>query len=129
MKIFQLLSLSLLAAMIAQPAIASETSDQLIAEYQKSSGQPASPNAGKQLWIKEVNGRSCALCHGENVTQPGKHHKTGKLIKPMAPSVNPARLSDARKVRKWLMRNCKWTFGRECSAQEKADILSWLSTQ
>lgn len=47
----------------------------------------------------------------------------------MAVSVNSERLSDAKKVKKWFRRNCKWTFGRECSAQEQADIFAWLNSQ
>ena len=46
----------------------------------------------------------------------------------MAPSVNPKRFTDLKKVEKWFRRNCKWTWGRECNAQEKADILQWPNT-
>jgi len=47
----------------------------------------------------------------------------------MAVSVNPERYRNEKKIRKWLLRNCKWTFARECSAQEKSDILTWLIQQ
>jgi hypothetical protein len=56
----------------------------------------------------------------------GKHAKTGKAIEPMAPSVNPKRLSDEKQIRKWFSRNCKWTLGRECTAQEQGDVLLYL---
>ena len=55
--------------------------------------------------------------------------RAGKVIDPMAPSVNSKRLTDAKKINKWLLRNCKWTFGRECTAQEKGNVLLWLSEQ
>ena len=46
----------------------------------------------------------------------------------MAPSVNAARLSSRKQIEKWFKRNCKWTLGRECSAQEKGDLLAYLKT-
>lgn len=84
---------------------------------------------GKALWNTVVNNRSCTSCHGDHPVNPGRHQKTGKPIKPMALSVNPDRYRDPEKVEKWFLRNCKWTFGRQCSLQEKADILTWLSSQ
>jgi hypothetical protein len=47
----------------------------------------------------------------------------------MAPSVNPQRLTDARKIEKWFKRNCEWTWGRACTIQEKGDILRFLQQQ
>jgi len=47
----------------------------------------------------------------------------------MALSVSPGRYQDGNKIEKWLLRNCKWTLGRQCSLQEKADLLTWLSSQ
>ena len=44
----------------------------------------------------------------------------------LAPSANAQRFSDAAKVEKWFRRNCNDVLGRECSAAEKADVLSWL---
>jgi len=87
---------------------------------------------GAKMWAKTfVAGskpiqRSCSACHTEDLRQTGKHIKTGKPIKPMAPSVNLERLSDAKKIAKWFKRNCKWTLGRECTPQEKADFISYI---
>jgi hypothetical protein len=72
--------------------------------------------------------RSCASCHTSDPRNPGKHVTTGKAIKPMAPSVNARRFTDTKKIEKWFKRNCRWTLGRECNAQEKADLLSYLQT-
>jgi hypothetical protein len=47
----------------------------------------------------------------------------------MAPSVNAERLTEAKKMDKWFLRNCKWTLGRACTAQEKGDVLMWLRDQ
>jgi len=84
---------------------------------------------GRQLWYATDAERSCTSCHGEMPAATGQHVITGKTIEPMAPSVNPERYRSAKKIEKWFLRNCKWTFGRECSAQEKADILTWLVSQ
>ncbi len=84
---------------------------------------------GKQLWHAKHGERSCTSCHGERLTDTGKHAKTGKAIEPMAPSANADRYRSAKEIEKWFLRNCKWTFGRECSLQEKADILTWLAAQ
>jgi cytochrome c553 len=97
--------------------------------YRQQGIEQADAARGKQLWYAESNQRSCANCHGEKPTSVGKHVKTGKPIEPMAPSLNPQRFQSAKKIEKWFLRNCKWTFGRECSAQEKADILTWLAGQ
>ncbi|MCK5721690.1 MAG: DUF1924 domain-containing protein, partial [Gammaproteobacteria bacterium] len=45
------------------------------------------------------------------------------------PSVNQASLSKVKKIKKWFKRNCKWTTGKECSAQVKADILAFIKQQ
>jgi len=87
---------------------------------------------GEQLWNREftvsVQPRSCATCHTSDPRLTGKHVRTRKLIKPMAPSVNPDRLTDQRKIEKWFKRNCKWTLGRVCTTQEKGDVLEYLKT-
>ncbi|HED16651.1 MAG TPA: DUF1924 domain-containing protein [Gammaproteobacteria bacterium] len=90
--------------------------------------------AGKAIWLKtfiasDGSIRSCTTCHGNDLKQSGKHVKTKKLIKPMAPSVNPDRLSKTRNIRKWFRRNCKWTIGRECTVVEKASLLAFINQQ
>lgn len=84
---------------------------------------------GQQLWYSIAGGRGCTSCHGNSPAAIGKHAKTGKTIEPMALSVNPARYQDGKKLEKWFLRNCKWTLGRQCSRQEKADLLTWLVNQ
>lgn len=87
------------------------------------------PLLGRKLWFSVVINRSCTSCHANDAGSAGKHIKTGKAIQPMALSANPERYRNFKKTEKWFLRNCKWTFGRECSVQEKADILTWLSGQ
>lgn len=106
--------------------------ENLLQQYVLEAGKPASLERGRALWHRKVpapNGgaaRSCTACHGSDLTRPGKHLRTGKAIPPMARSVRPEALSDEKNVRKWLNRNCKWTLGRECTALEKADVLTYL---
>jgi hypothetical protein len=69
---------------------------------------------------------SCSTCHTENPTAMGQHTVTQKDIKPMAPSANPERFTNAAKVEKWFKRNCKDVVKRECTAQEKGDVLTYL---
>ncbi len=102
---------------------------QVIAEqFAAEAGRPPDATAGGRVWAREgIQGRHCSSCHGQDLTMTGRHQRTGKAIAPMAPSVNPDRYTDPRKVAKWLKRNCKWTFGRDCTPGEKADLLQWLS--
>jgi hypothetical protein len=109
------------------------TIDTLLQAYASQGAAGAEAEQGRYLWQKtyqfnsEFAERSCASCHTKDTTLPGKHIKTNKLIEPMAPSVNPKRLTDKKKIEKWFKRNCKWTMGRECTVQEKADILYFLN--
>lgn len=103
--------------------------EELLASYRNQGTEPFSIQRGEQLWLREHQGRRCASCHSEDPRAQGKHQKTGKAIKPLAPSVNPERLGSEKNINKWLKRNCKWTLARECTAQEKGDFLTWLRAQ
>jgi hypothetical protein len=90
---------------------------------------------GAADWVREYPSteggpaRSCATCHGSDLTKPGEHATTGKRIAPLAPSVNPERLSDPGKVEKWLRRNCRWTLGRLCTPAEKDGYIAYIRSQ
>ncbi len=90
---------------------------------------------GQALWqqvhlnMKTGQKRSCTDCHGKDIKQAGKYQRSGIKIEPMAPSVNPKRLQDVKKIEKWLKHNCEWTFGRDCTLQEKANLLTFLQGQ
>lgn len=103
----------------------------LLAEYRGRGAGPFSAAAGESIWQRKFpagagSTRACTSCHASDPKQPGRHATTGKAIAPLAPSVNAKRLKGRRQIEKWLKRNCKWTLGRECSAQEKGDLLSFL---
>ena len=133
-----LVVLALLAGLLPAPSNSNSNSnsssngalDEYLAELAKTWGHDSfSPARGEALWYSDHDGRQCTSCHLDSLFAPGRHQKTGKVIEPMAPSVNPKRLTDRKKMKKWLLRNCKWTLGRECTALEKGDILVWLREQ
>jgi len=121
----------LLAGLIASLALTANAGviDQKLDQYRAAGATTFSTDAGQALWHSDNGGRSCTQCHGADPAGVGKHVKTGKVIKPMAPSVNPQRYTNSRKIDKWFLRNCKWTLGRECTAQEKGDFLVWIRGQ
>jgi hypothetical protein len=84
---------------------------------------------GEQLFnTKHGKEWSCASCHENPPNHDTKHIVTGKVIKPLSPSVNSERFVDQVKVEKWFKRNCNDVLARECTAKEKADVLAWLMT-
>jgi hypothetical protein len=115
--------------------IAYGSTGDLIQSYRDAGAGPFSEADGKAAWIEKHQSpvgkkpRSCADCHGTDLSQPGRHIKTKKPIEPMALSVNPNRLSDTKQIEKWFRRNCRWTFGRECTHQEKGDFIRFITNQ
>ncbi len=108
--------------------------DELIANYQTASGQTFDVKSGEALWKEKHSrsggqSRSCTSCHGNNLEDMGKHIRTMKKIKPMAPSVNAKRFTKAKFIEKWFRRNCQWTWRRECTASEKGQLLMFLKKQ
>jgi len=135
MKKFSLLMIALgcfssQITLAATPAVT-----ELMSEYATQSANSPDAQRGQTLWTKKFKGdarfpeRSCASCHTANLKQKGKHVKTQKTIEPMAPSVGSKRLTSTREIKKWFKRNCKWTLGRECTAAEKADLLTYIQQQ
>ena len=101
---------------------------ELLKGYEGQSGN-ASPTRGEKFF-NTTHGKewSCASCHENPPNHPTKHIVTGKVIKPLSPMSNPERFTDQAKAEKWFKRNCNDVLARECTAQEKADVLSWLLT-
>ena len=130
-----LISLPLSFSQIAVIQAENITVNKLLEQYRSQGATVDNAKKGEILWNKVYIGkgefpeRSCATCHTKNLTKIGKHIKTDKEIKPMAPSVNPERLTSIKKVNKWFKRNCKWTMGRECTGQEKANILVYIENK
>jgi len=125
-----------LVLLVASVATAAETPRQILDAYSAEAARQVpgfKPNAGlgevfhtRKFGVSERLA-SCAACHTDSPTQPGRHAITGKDIKPLAPVANAERFTDPAKVEKWFKRNCKEVVGRECSAGEKADLLAFLT--
>jgi len=71
---------------------------------------------------------SCATCHGKDPTQEG-HLRTGRSVDPMAVSANPDVFTRSSKVEKWFGRECKGVMGRDCTALEKGDFITFLASK
>ena len=133
MKTLTLCTALLISLSSAVTEADSETVNNLLQDYATQGAISADEKQGEQLWQKTFNydgefaERSCASCHTKDLTAAGKHVKTGKVIKPMAPSSNAERFTDSKKVEKWFKRNCLWTMDRECTVQEKANFLVYLN--
>lgn len=124
-----------LALCAADQLWAAVPGEDLVAAYQRLGAGPFDAAAGGRAWVQERRpagaeaSRSCATCHGTDLTRPGRHATTGKAIEPMAVSTNPKRLTDPVQTEKWFGRNCRWTLGRDCSPQEKGDFVRLIQAQ
>jgi len=127
-----------IAAMILSTAVLAGPREDLLARYgvaAKSLGISTGFSAarGQTLHTQNFTGGkadtpSCTSCHGKDSRSAGRT-RTGKAIEPLALSVTPTRYSDPAKVEKWFKRNCPEVLGRECTAQEKGDWLSFVLGQ
>jgi mono/diheme cytochrome c family protein len=120
------LATAVLAA-LCTPAVQAATPNELLQGYTTQAGAAAVAARGQQFFTT-THGKewSCSTCHGAVPTSAGKHASTGKSITALAPAANAERFTDATKTEKWFRRNCNDVVGRECTAAEKADMLSWL---
>lgn len=88
-----------------------------------------SAKAGESFYKQTHGGDwSCSSCHTENPTATGKHAVTNKTIQPLSPNANPERFTDEAKVNKWFKRNCNDVLKRECTPEEKGNLLTYLLT-
>jgi cytochrome c peroxidase len=119
-----LANLGLSAAQAATPT-------ELLAAYEAQAKAPGSPERGQKLFTQNFGrelGFSCSSCHGAEPVKNGRDQVTEKVIRPLAPAANPQRFTDKTKVDTWFRLNCTDVVGRDCSAAEKADVISWLLT-
>lgn len=109
-------------------AQAADTSaQQQLQRWQTQAGAAGQASRGQQFFTaKHGQEWSCASCHNTPPTTAGKHAGTGKTIDALAPAFNAGRFTETAKVDKWFRRNCNDVLKRECSAQEKADVMAYL---
>jgi mono/diheme cytochrome c family protein len=89
---------------------------------------------GQEIFTSEHIGKqgkkvACTSCHTTDLTAKGENYITGKVIEPIAPSVNQKRFTSAKEVAKWLRRNFKDVYNREGTAQEKGDVLAYMMSK
>jgi cytochrome c553 len=133
MKTFARTLARLLAMLATQVALSSPvfaaTPAELLAGYVAQAGAPANPERGEKLFNTDFGkelGLSCASCHGAVPTKASRHAISEKRLAPLAPAFNDKTFTDRPKVEGWFRINCKDVMARECTAQEKADVLAWL---
>lgn len=139
MKYAYALAFGLAAAAPVGVAAAASGQDAVIADYAaKAKAADAAfagfdAAAGKAFFFASHAGGgpdtpSCASCHTDNIDKSGLT-RAGKAIEPMAASKQPDRYTDLAKVQKWIGRNCNSVLGRDCTAKEAGDVISWLASQ
>jgi hypothetical protein len=118
---------TILLAGTVSPGLQADAVTEVQNLYRAQGAGPFHFDRGERLWNSRLyQDRGCTDCHGADLKQPGQHLRTKKAIEPMAPSVVHSRYTDPARVEKWFGRNCKWTWGRDCTAQEKGDLLEYL---
>ena len=107
--------------------------DSLAKEVKKTNSnfQGFDAKRGKKIFFSEHIGKrgkkiSCASCHTKDLKATGENIFTGKKIKPLSPKANPKRLTELKKVKKWLRRNFKDVYKREGTPLEKGDVLMFI---
>ncbi|MBI5462903.1 MAG: DUF1924 domain-containing protein [Gammaproteobacteria bacterium] len=117
------------------PAAQADAVADALANYKTQGAGTFDAQAGARRWSENFtdaeSGKpiNCASCHHQDLRKPGQHIRTLKPIEPMAPSANPQRLTDVKKIEKWFLRNCKGTWARACTPQEKGDFLVYIQSQ
>jgi len=89
---------------------------------------------GKALYFGPHTGgnpdlNACAVCHTKDPRKWGTNAESKREIEPMAVSTNPERYLKERKVEKRFKRDCDEVLGRQCTAQEKGDFITFLMRQ
>ena len=128
-------ALALLLGLPSRALAAGPVATDLLRDYEAQArrANPAfsgfSAAAGHALYVATftVDGQaaSCSSCHTPDPRKAGRT-PAGKVVEPLSPTVNPARLTDRREVEKWFTRNCKQVIGRECTAEEKGNFVTWM---
>lgn len=128
---FLLVALLGLVSFSAQADVA--TAEQAAKQYALFAKSTLSADDGKAFYTKKlvmIDGKelACATCHTDDPRNKGKHSETGKVIQPMAPSVNPKRFSEINESAKGFTKHCKQVYGKDCAPQDKGNFIAYLLT-
>lgn len=132
-RVTGLRTLALIAAFAAGAGVHAETPTDIARSYEGAARQASPQFSGfsaqrGRAFFESTHGSdwSCASCHTEDPRATGRHARTGKTIAPLAPAANPERFTSLSQAEKWFRRNCNDVLARECTAQEKGDVLTYL---
>ncbi len=113
-------------AILADYAAQARTADPVFAGFDARRGEALF----RTPWAKgDQKTPSCVSCHTADPRNPGRNAKTGRPIEPVAVSANPRRFTDAGDVEKQFGRDCRSVLGRECTAKEKGDYITFMAGQ
>jgi hypothetical protein len=126
------------ASCVVAVAFADSKRDSILAAFMAQAKQTDptfsgfSADRGRAFWFEvhtegKIETPSCTTCHTKDPTAWGKTRAL-KPIAPMAVSRTPDRFTDSEKVDKWFTRNCNSVLGRPCTAVEKGDVITYLSS-
>lgn len=128
------------AALAVTPALANPARDAILADYltEARKAEPSfagfSAERGEKLFRTRWAGGdertpSCTACHTDNPRQAGRNAKTGRTIEAVAVSVNAKRFTDPAEVEKQFGRDCRSVLGRDCTAIERGDYITFMKGQ
>lgn len=114
--------------LLAEYAVAAQAADPAFAGFSAERGQALylGPHKGGPNGGGKPETPACAACHTQDPRNAGRHVSTGRDILPMALSANPKRFTDRADVEKRFARDCPGVLGRDCSAAEKGDFITYL---
>lgn len=115
-------------ALIGGLAFAGDTTPAAqLQRWSAAAGSAGQAERGQVFFTSRQGGEwSCSTCHNAPPVREGKHPVTGKAVPVLAPAFNALAFTETAKVDKWFRRNCKDVANRECTAQEKADVMAYL---
>jgi hypothetical protein len=129
----ELRTLALVTALAAGVGAHAETPSDIARNYEGAARQASPAFSGfsaqrGRAFFESTHGNewSCASCHTDDPRATGRHARTGKAIAPLAPAANPERFTSLSQAEKWFRRNCNDVLGRQCTVQEKGDVLAYL---
>lgn len=113
-------------AILADYATQAKKADAAFADFSAQRGE----TLFRTKWAKgDERTPSCTACHTDNPRNAGRNAKTGRPIDPVAVSATPKRFTEMDKVEKQFGRDCKSVLGRDCTAQEKGDYITFMAGQ
>jgi len=94
------------------------------------SDKPFTAEVGRKFFLTRRTWQShdytCSGCHTLDPKKKGWHIVSHKVIKPLAPSVNPERFTDFEKVEANIKAHCMDLYERDCTAYEKGNFIAYL---